>query len=46
MNYLRWREPWGGYGEYDDTGLNDRIHHWELAYEINRVNDFKFKISL
>ncbi len=46
MNYLRWCEPWGGYGEYDDTGLNDRIHHWELAYEINRVNDFKFKISL
>lgn len=46
INYLRWREPWGGYGEHDDTGLNDRIHHWELAYEINRMNDFKFKISL
>jgi|ETNmetMinimDraft_8_1059916.scaffolds.fasta_scaffold08792_3 hypothetical protein len=44
MSFLKWPEPWGGYGEFDDTGLNDRIWHWELAYEINRCNDFKFTI--
>ena len=44
MSYLKWPEPWGGYDDLDDTGLNDRIWHWELAHEINRCNDFKFII--
>ncbi len=46
MKFLKWPEPWGGYEDFDDTGLNDRIWHWELAYEINKCNDFKFTILL
>ena len=45
---LKWVEPHdgGGYVINKDTGLCNRIYHWELAYEIARLHDFKFKIHL
>ena len=44
---LRWLEPFGGWNEFTtDTGLCNRIFHWELAYEINKQNDFKYFILL
>jgi len=44
MANLRWKEPWGGGMIPDDTGLCNRIFHWELAYGINKANDFDFDI--
>ncbi len=44
MNNLRWREPWGGRMLPEDTGLCNRIFHWEIAYGISKANDFKFNI--
>jgi hypothetical protein len=36
---LRWLEPFGGWrGFTTDTGLCNRIFHWEVAYEINKQN--------
>ena len=44
---LRWLEPFGGWNGFTtDTGLCNRILHWEVAYEINRKNDFKYYILL
>lgn len=55
MNRLIWGEPFGGWGteerktkfstdkEYD-TGLCNRILHWEIAHDLNKKNDFKFDI--
>lgn len=44
---LRWLEPFGGWkGFTNDTGLCNRILHWEVAYEINRQNDYKYYILL
>lgn len=42
---LRWLEPYGGWAE-GDTGLCNRIFHWEIAYEINKNCNFKYKIML
>ena len=44
MNNLRWKEPWGGSMLPEDTGLCNRLMHWEIAYGINRANDFNFNI--
>ena len=44
MSNLRWKEPWGGSMLPEDTGLCNRLMHWEIAYGINRANDFKFNI--
>jgi len=46
MSYLKWPEPWKGHNRTTDTGLCNRIYHWELAYEINKLNDFQFTILL
>ena len=27
-----------------DTGFGNRIQFWEIAYELNKFNDFKFTI--
>ena len=36
-NTLRWVEPFGGWeADTEDTGLCNRIFHWEVAYEINK----------
>jgi len=44
---LRWLEPFGGWnGHTSDTGLCNRIFHWEVAYEINRHNDYDYNILL
>ena len=42
---LRWLEPYGGWSE-NDTGLCNRIFHWEIAYELSKQNNFDFKILL
>ena len=42
---LRWLEPFGGWEEAD-TGLCNRILHWEIAYEINKRNYFDYRILL
>jgi len=44
MSNLRWKEPWGGSMLPEDTGLCNRLMHWEIAYGINKANDFKFNI--
>lgn len=46
MAYLKWVEPWGGYNFVEDTGFCNRLFHWELAYQLNEINNFKFKILL
>ena len=46
MAYLKWVEPWGGYNFIEDTGFCNRLFHWELAYQLNEINNFKFKILL
>lgn len=44
---LRWLEPFGGRGLLStDTGLCNRILHWEVAYQINKLHDFKYYILL
>lgn len=42
---LRWTEPYGGWVK-GDTGLCNRILHWEIAYEINKNSNFQYKIML
>lgn len=42
---LRWREPFGGWNA-NDTGLGNRIFHWEIAYELNKHNNYAFTILL
>lgn len=41
---LRWCEPFGGGLSLEDTGLCNRLFHWEVAYELNKRNNFKFTI--
>lgn len=49
-NTLRWLDPYfsDGYYKYHlavgDTGLCNRILHWEIAYDLNKFNNFKFNI--
>lgn len=43
---LRWRDPYGWKGQNYDTGLCNRILHWELAYLINKAKDFSYTIVL
>jgi len=55
---LRWLEPFGGWGNHSfffdyvkpeygmDTGLCNRILHWEIAYYLNEKNNFKYRILL
>ncbi len=46
-NTLRWVEPFGGWeADTEDTGLCNRIFHWEVAYEINKNNNFDYHIIL
>lgn len=42
---LRWCEPYGGW-EDNDTGLCNRLFHWEVAYDVNRRNQCEFRILL
>lgn len=50
--FLIWLEPNNGWAvgrdldgmEYNDTGLCNRVLHWEIAYEINRKLNFKYNI--
>jgi len=44
---LIWLEPndgWVAGIEHNDTGLCNRVLHWEIAYEINRKLDFQYSI--
>lgn len=55
---LRWAEPFGGWGNHSnffdyinpefgmDTGLCNRIFHWEVADYLNEKNNFKYRILL
>ena len=55
---LRWLEPFGGWGNHSyffdyvkpefgmDTGLCNRILHWEIAYYLNEKNNFQYRILL
>lgn len=45
LKTLRWFEPFGGWNNYD-TGFCNRLLHWEVAYEINKNNNFQYKILL
>lgn len=46
-NTLRWVEPFGGWNkDTEDTGLCNRIFHWEVAYEISKNNNFDYHIIL
>lgn len=50
--FLVWLEPNSGWVagkdqdgvEYNDTGLCNRVLHWEVAYEINRKLNFQYTI--
>lgn len=50
MRTLRWPEPFGRHideiHKSNDTGLCNRIFHWEIAQEINKHNNYEFKIYL
>ena len=43
---LRWAEPFGGGLHIRDTGLCNRLFHWEIAYELTKLNNFQYKIIL
>ncbi len=46
-NTLRWVEPFGGWDKnIVDTGLCNRILHWEVAHEINKNSNHDFHIIL
>jgi len=42
MSYLK--VPNTGWDSVIDTGFGNRIQLWEIAYELNKFNDFKFTI--
>lgn len=50
MKTLRWPEPFDRQmheiHNSNDTGLCNRIFHWEVAYELNKLSGFKHKIFL
>jgi hypothetical protein len=42
---LKWCEPYDGW--YDtDTGLGNRILHWEIAYKLSKENKFEYEILI
>lgn len=41
---LRWAEPFAGGYQLNDTGLCNRLFHWEIAYRLSKLTDFKYKI--
>lgn len=45
---LRWLEPWNGWdiNSAYDTGLCNRIFHWEIGQHINRFNNYEYTILL
>jgi hypothetical protein len=44
---LKWTEPHngGGYFTNKDTGLCNRIFHWELGYNIANINNMKMEVQ-
>lgn len=50
MKTLRWPEPFDRQmheiHNSNDTGLCNRIFHWEVAYELNKLSGFQHKIFL
>jgi len=42
MSYLK--VPSSGWSNVIDTGFGNRIQFWEIAYELNKFNNFKFTI--
>lgn len=45
---LKWVEPHfggGGYVTNKDTGLCNRIFHWELGYNIAKINNMKIEVQ-
>jgi hypothetical protein len=44
--YLRLLEPWKGGHTPFDTGLGNRLLHWDVAYRINEANGFDHFIEL
>jgi hypothetical protein len=44
---LKWSEPHRGNGYFinEDTGLCNRIHHWELGYQIAKINNMKIEVQ-
>lgn len=44
---LKWTEPHrgGGYITNEDTGLCNRIYHWELGYQIAKINNMKIEVQ-
>lgn len=43
-NTIRLQEPWGGGHYLYDTGLCNRLLHWEIAYTLTKQNSFKYTI--
>lgn len=44
---LLWAEPWEGNGYFkNDTGLTNRLLHWEVGYYFNYKNNNNFEIKL
>jgi hypothetical protein len=49
---LRWLDPYfsDGYYKYflsvGDTGLCNRLFHWEVAYDLNKFNNFEYNILI
>ena len=44
---LKWVEPHrgSGYITNEDTGLCNRIYHWELGYQIAKINNMKIEVQ-
>lgn len=44
---LKWAEPHRGSGYLinEDTGLCNRIYHWELGYQIAKINNMKIEVQ-
>ena len=43
---LRWSEPFGGGLHIRDTGLCNRLFHWEIGYELTKLNNFEYKVII
>lgn len=41
---LRWSEPFNGSYRAEDTGLCNRLHHWEIGYELAKRTGFRFAL--
>lgn len=41
---LRWLEPFHGGLNVNDTGLGNRLLHWEVGFELLRHNNFDFSL--